>query len=151
MRIALYQPEIAGNVGAILRTAACFGVPVDIIEPCGFPFAKRGLKRAAMDYADQADIQRHGDWDAYQTASSASGRLVLFTTTGAEPLPAFAFHPGDRLLFGNESSGVPRHVHAAADARVVIPLRPGFRSLNVSVAAGIALAEALRQTKGFAQ
>jgi tRNA (cytidine/uridine-2'-O-)-methyltransferase len=150
MRIALYQPEIAGNVGAILRTAACFGVPVDIIEPCGFPFAERGLKRSAMDYADQADICRHGDWEAYQGSSVATGRLVLFTTSGAEPLPGFAFRPDDRILFGNESSGAPPHVHAAAGARVVIPLRAGFRSLNVSVAAGIALAEALRQTEGFA-
>lgn len=149
MRIALYQPEIAGNVGAILRTATCFGVPVDIIEPCGFPFAERSLRRAGMDYAEHAAIERHADWDTYQAASSGAGRLVLFTTSGAEPLPGFAFHADDQFLFGNESSGVPREVHAAADARVVIPLRPGFRSLNVSVAAGIALAEALRQTNGF--
>lgn len=151
MRIALYQPEIAGNVGAILRTAACFGVPVDIIEPCGFAFAERSLKRAAMDYVDQAEIRRHADWEAYQAANSNAGRLVLLTTSGAQPLPGFTFRADDRFLFGNESSGVPPHIHAAADARVVIPLRSGFRSLNVSVAAGIALAEALRQTKGFAQ
>ena len=150
MRIALYQPEIAGNVGAILRTATCFGVAVDIIEPCGFPFSERGLRRSGMDYADQAVIRRHGSWDAYRAAFAGDGRLVLLTTKGATPLPAFAFQPGDRLLLGNESSGVPPQVHDAADARVVIPLRPGFRSLNVSVAAGIALAEALRQTKGFA-
>lgn len=149
MRLALFQPEIAGNVGAILRTATCFGVPVDIIEPCGFPFSERGLKRSGMDYADHAVIRRHADWDAYQSAFATQGRLVLLTTKGAAPLPAFAFRPGDRLLLGNESSGAPDYVHGAADARVVIPLRPGFRSLNVSVAAGIALAEALRQTKGF--
>lgn len=150
MRIALYQPEIAGNVGAILRTATCFGIAVDIIEPCGFPFSQRGLKRAGMDYADHADITRHADWDAYRTASQGAGRVVLFTTRGADPLPDFSFLADDRLLFGNESSGVPPEIHAAVDAHVVIPLRPGFRSLNVSVAAGIALAEALRQTKGFA-
>ena len=149
MRIGLYQPEIAGNVGAILRTAACFGIPVDIIEPCGFPFSERGLRRAGMDYAAQAEIRRHANWDSYLATSAGAGRLVLFTTSGATPLPAFAFRPDDRFLFGNESSGVPTPVHAIADARVAIPLRPGFRSLNVSVAAGIALAEALRQTKGF--
>ena len=149
MRIALYQPEIAGNVGAILRTATCFGIAVDIIEPCGFPFAQRGLKRAGMDYAEQAQIARHADWESYQAANAAGGRLVLLTTRGAQPLFDFSFLDDDRLLFGNESSGVPPEIHAAADAHVVIPLRPGFRSLNVSVAAGIALAEALRQTKGF--
>lgn len=150
MRIALYQPEIAGNVGAILRTATCFGVAVDIIEPCGFPFSQRGLRRAGMDYADHADITRHANWDAYRAASANAGRLVLLTTRGAQPLPDFSFRASDHLLFGNESSGVPPAIHAAADAHVVIPLRSGFRSLNVSVAAGIALAEALRQTKGFA-
>ncbi|MBA4748630.1 MAG: tRNA (cytidine(34)-2'-O)-methyltransferase, partial [Sphingopyxis sp.] len=108
------------------------------------------LKRAGMDYAEQAQIARHADWESFQAASKDSGRLVLLTTRGAQPLFDFAFNVDDRLLFGNESSGVPPEVHDAADAHVVIPLRPGFRSLNVSVAAGIALAEALRQTTGFA-
>jgi tRNA (cytidine/uridine-2'-O-)-methyltransferase len=151
MRIALYQPDIAGNVGTILRTAACFGVAVDIIEPCGFPFGARSLQRAGMDYAAQATVERHANWDAYRAACAHHGRLVLFTTQGAVPLPAFAFQPGDRLLFGSESAGVPPPVHVAADARVAIPLQVGFRSLNVAVAAGIALAEALRQTEGFAK
>jgi tRNA (cytidine/uridine-2'-O-)-methyltransferase len=149
MRIALYQPDIAGNVGTILRTAVCFGVAVDIIEPCGFPFSERALHRAGMDYAAQADMTRHANWNSYCAANGDSGRLVLFTTGGATPLPEFDFRSDDRLLLGSESAGVPPHVHTAADARVVIPLRAGFRSLNVAVTAGIAMAEALRQTKGF--
>mgnify|MGYP002777053747 CR=1 FL=1 len=150
MRIALYQPDIAGNVGTILRTAACFGIAVDIIEPCGFAFSERALRRAGMDYAAVAAVTRHGGWDAYCAARKGQGRLVLMTTAGATPLPRFAFRPDDHLLMGSESAGVPSHVHDAADARVVIPLRSGFRSLNVAVAAGIAIAEALRQTEGFA-
>lgn len=150
MEIALFQPDIAGNVGTILRTAACFGVPVHVIEPCGFPFGDAALKRAGMDYAPRADVRRHADWDGFHSWSHGNGRrLVLLTTAGGVPLPHFAFAPRDLLLFGSESSGVPPHVHAAAAARVAIPMQPGFRSLNVAVAAGIALAEALRQTKGF--
>lgn len=150
MEIALFQPDIAGNVGTILRTAACFGAPAHIIEPCGFPFGDAALRRAGMDYAARANVRRHADWDGFCGWSRGSGgRLVLLTTAGATPLPDFAFAHGDVLLFGSESAGVPPHVHAAADARVAIPMRPGFRSLNVAVSAGIALAEALRQTKGF--
>lgn len=151
MEIALFQPDIAGNVGTTLRTAACFGVPAHIIEPCGFPFSDAALRRAGMDYAARADLRRHADWAAFGGwAAGAGKRIVLLTTAGATPLPAFAFAPGDLLLLGAESSGVPAHVHDAATARVAIPMQPGFRSLNVAVAAGIALAEALRQTKGFA-
>jgi tRNA (cytidine/uridine-2'-O-)-methyltransferase len=151
MEIALFQPDIAGNVGTSLRTAACFGVPTHIIEPCGFPFSGAALKRAGMDYAARADVRRHADWVAFRGwADGAGKRIVLLTTAGATPLPVFRFGPGDILLFGTESSGVPPHVHDAARARVAIPMQPGFRSLNVAVAAGIALAEALRQTKGFA-
>jgi tRNA (cytidine/uridine-2'-O-)-methyltransferase len=150
MQIALFQPDIAGNVGTTLRTAACFGVPAHIIEPCGFPFSDGALKRAGMDYATRANVRRHADWSGFQQWSSEVGaRLVLLTTAGATPLPAFGFEPGDVLLLGAESSGVPPYVHDAATARVAIPMREGFRSLNVAVAAGIALAEALRQTKGF--
>ncbi|NIJ37299.1 tRNA (cytidine/uridine-2'-O-)-methyltransferase [Sphingopyxis panaciterrae] len=150
MEIALFQPDIAGNVGTTLRTAACFGVPAHIIEPCGFPFSDGALRRAGMDYATRANVTRHADWPAFQSWSAAADRrLVLFTTAGATPLPVFAFAAGDILLLGAESSGVPPHVHAAAAERVAIPMQPGFRSLNVAVAAGIALAEALRQTKGF--
>ena len=151
MQIALFQPDIAGNVGTILRTAACFGVPAHIIEPCGFPFSDQALRRAGMDYAVRANVRRHADWAAFGDWNRAEGgRLVLMTTAGATALPDFTFEAGDVLLLGAESAGVPPHVHAAAAARVAIPMRPGFRSLNVAVAAGIALAEALRQTKGFA-
>jgi tRNA (cytidine/uridine-2'-O-)-methyltransferase len=150
MEIALFQPDIAGNVGTILRTAACFGAPAHIIEPCGFPFGDAALKRAGMDYAVRANVRRHADWNEFSAWRAGTGRrLVLLTTAGATPLPAFTFEPGDVLLLGAESTGVPPYVHDAAAARVAIPMQPGFRSLNVAVAAGIALAEALRQTKGF--
>lgn len=150
MDIALFQPEIAGNVGTSLRTAACFGIAAHIIEPCGFPFSLQALKRAGMDYAEQAEIHRHANWGMFDDwRRSQQKNLILFTTKGATPLPDFTFTPDDILLFGAESSGVPDHVHDAADARVMIPMLPNFRSLNVAVSAGIALAEALRQTKGF--
>jgi tRNA (cytidine/uridine-2'-O-)-methyltransferase len=144
MRIALFQPDIAGNVGTILRLAACFGAAVDIIEPCGFPFSDRALKRAGMDYAPLASIARHADWDHFR--SSVSGRIVLLSTKGETILSEIRFQADDILLFGSESAGAPDHVHAAADAVVRIPLQPGFRSLNVAVATGIALHEAMRQT-----
>lgn len=147
MRIALYQPEIAGNVGAILRLSACFGVPVDIIEPCGFAFSDKRLARAGMDYAAEAEFNRHSDWQTFDSARQ--GRLVLMTTKGSVSLYDAQFEPGDILLMGSEGAGVPDDVHARADLRVRIPLRPGFRSLNVGMSAGIALAEALRQTKGL--
>lgn len=144
MRIALHQPDQPGNVGTILRLAACFGVAVDLIEPCGFAFSDRSLRRAGMDYAATAATARHADWAAFRAANA--GRIALLTTAGGVRLPDAGFRADDVLLFGSESSGVPPHVHDAADLRVRIPLRPGFRSLNVAVAAGIALAEALRQT-----
>ena len=147
MRIALFQPDQAGNVGTILRLAACLAVPVDIIEPCGFPWSDRALKRAGMDYAEIADVRRHPCWESFQ--EQLSGRLVLMTTRGATPLPAAAFRPGDTLLMGSESSGAPEEVHARAELRVRSPQAGGTRSLNLAVAAGIALAEALRQTDGW--
>ena len=147
MRLALYQPEIAGNVGTILRLAACFGVAVDLIEPMGFPWSDRALARAGMDYAGQAQVVRHADWSAFLSATA--GRLVLFTTQGAERLPDARFTTGDILLFGSEGAGVPETVHARADARVRIPMLAGFRSLNLAVAAGIGLAEAMRQSQGW--
>jgi tRNA (cytidine/uridine-2'-O-)-methyltransferase len=144
MRLTLYQPDQAGNVGTILRTAACFGVPVDIIEPCGFPFSDRALKRAGMDYAGMAEVKRHADWAAFE--AQVAGRLILFTTAAdALPLPQAAFEPTDTLLFGSESRGAPAEVHARADLRVRIPQVEGTRSLNLAVAAGIGVAEALRQ------
>lgn len=145
MRLALYQPEIAGNVGTILRLAACFGIAVDLIEPMGFPWSDRALARAGMDYAGQAHVVRHADWNAF--LATTSGRVALFTTHGAERLPAARFAPDDVLLFGSEGSGVPDAVHARADLRIRIPMLPGFRSLNLAVAAGIGLAEAMRQTQ----
>ena len=147
MRIALYQPEIAGNVGAILRLAACFGVAVDLIEPCGFAFSDKRLKRAGMDYAADAELVRHADWAAF--AAQRTGRLALLTTRGSTPIHETAFRPDDILLFGSEGAGVPEDVHAAADLRIRIPLQPGFRSLNIGMSAGIALVEALQQTGGM--
>jgi tRNA (cytidine/uridine-2'-O-)-methyltransferase len=147
MRIALHQPDIAGNVGTILRLAACFGVGVDIIEPCGFPFSDRGLKRAGMDYAAAAETLRHPDWETF--SATRTGRLILLSTHAVTTLPETLFEPNDILLFGSEGAGVPDHVRDAADLAIRIPMRPGFRSLNVAVSAGIALAEALRQTKGW--
>ena len=145
MRIALFQPDQAGNVGAILRTAACLGVPVDIIEPCGFPWSDRALRRAGMDYAELAQVRRHSDWDAFE--AQLVGRLVLLTTAGDTCLGEAQFRAGDVLLMGSESAGAPEQVHARAGLRVRIPLVPGTRSLNIAVAAGIALAEGLRQTR----
>jgi tRNA (cytidine/uridine-2'-O-)-methyltransferase len=144
MRLALYQPDQAGNVGTILRLAACLGVAVDVIEPCGFPFSHRALKRAGMDYAEMAAVTRHSGWDAFE--SRAGARLVLFTTAGGKPLPDARFEPDDILLFGSESRGVPERVHMRAELRVRIPQAAATRSLNLAVAAGIGLAEALRQT-----
>lgn len=147
MRVALYQPDIAGNVGTILRMAVCFGVPVDIIEPCGFPFSDRKLKRAGMDYAAAADVSRHRNWAAFD--ESREGRIALLTVTGDTALPAAQFDPRDILLAGSETAGVDKAIHDRADLRVRIPMRRQFRSLNVAVATGIALGEALRQTGGW--
>jgi tRNA (cytidine/uridine-2'-O-)-methyltransferase len=144
MRIALYQPDIPQNTGTIMRLAACFGVPLDIIEPCGFVLSDAKLRRAGMDYAGRVDLVRHGSWARFHEART-TGRLVLLTTKAAQPLTEFAFQPDDVLLFGAESTGVPDEVHAAVDAEVRIPMRPGERSLNVAVCAGIALWEGLRQ------
>jgi tRNA (cytidine/uridine-2'-O-)-methyltransferase len=151
LKIALYQPDIAGNVGTILRTAACFGVPCDIIEPCGFPFSMAAVKRAGMDYAASAEVVRHADWTAFDALTIAEGRrIILLSSSGATPLPDFKFFANDVILMGSESSGVPANVHNSVGARVQIPMQTGYRSLNVAVAAGIALAEALRQTGQFA-
>ncbi len=147
MRIALFQPEIAGNVGAVLRLGACFGVGIDIVEPMGFPWSDKRRKRSAMDYDDKVDVTRHPDFDALK--ARAPGRLVLFTTRGGTRLPEATFRPDDTLLFGSESAGAPDFVHHAADLAVRIPLAEGLRSLNLSVAAGIGLSEALRQTNGW--
>lgn len=147
MRLALFQPDQAGNVGTILRLAACLSVPVDIVEPCGFPFSDRALKRAGMDYAEMAAVTRHRGWETFEAAMP--GRLVLFTTAGALPLPEARFEASDTLLLGSESRGAPDAVHRRAELRVRIPQAAGTRSLNLAVAAGIGLAEALRQTEGW--
>jgi tRNA (cytidine/uridine-2'-O-)-methyltransferase len=147
MRLALFQPDQAGNVGAAMRLAACFAVPLDVIEPCGFPWGERAMRRAGMDYAGIANVARHSDWEAFLAA--LPGRLVLLTTRGETPLPGAQFELPDTLLLGSESAGAPPFVHERADLRVRIPLAAGARSLNIAVAAGIALAEALRQTGGW--
>lgn len=147
MRIALYQPDIAGNVGAILRLGACLGAGVDVIEPAGFAWSEKALARSGMDYARTVDVRRHVDWDGFER--SVTGRIVLLTTRGAVRLDVARFAADDVLLMGSEASGVPDAVHARADLAVRIPLAAGMRSLNVAVAAGIALGEALRQVKGW--
>lgn len=148
MRLALYTPQIPQNVGACIRLSACFDTQLHVIEPVGFDFSDRSMKRAALDYGPLSHMTRHADWEAFQ-AARGPGRLILFTTKGATPLDTFAFEADDTLLFGSETAGAPDHVHAAADARVVIPIRPGARSMNLSVSAGIGLFEALRQTGGL--
>ncbi|HEX4193447.1 MAG TPA: tRNA (cytidine(34)-2'-O)-methyltransferase [Stellaceae bacterium] len=144
MRLALYEPDIPQNTGAILRLCACLGIGADLIEPFGFVWADRHLKRAGMDYLDHVDLIRHRSWNAFQ--SVARGRLILLTTQGTMPYHRFGFAADDTLLFGRESAGVPKDVHEAADARVIIPMRPGLRSINVALAASMVLGEALRQT-----
>jgi tRNA (cytidine/uridine-2'-O-)-methyltransferase len=150
MRLALFQPDIAPNAGAMLRLCACFGVAADVIEPCGFVWSDAKLRRAGMDYLDQVELRRHASWDAFR-AARGPGRLVLLTTSGDVALPGFAFRADDTLMVGRESAGVPAEVHEAADARLVIPLARGARSLNVALAAAIALGEALRQTGQWPQ
>jgi tRNA (cytidine/uridine-2'-O-)-methyltransferase len=151
MRLALYQPDIAQNVGNLLRTAACLGVPADIIEPCGFVLYDRRMRRAGLDYIEHVDLTRFPSWSAFLAARAAArpGRLVLLTTSATEPHTRFAFRADDTLLVGSESEGAPAEVHDAADARIIIPIAPGLRSLNVAVAGAMALGEALRQTGGF--
>ena len=148
MRLALFQPDIPQNVGACIRQSACFGVELHVIEPVGFRFDDRAMKRAALDYGPLSHMTRHADWDAF-LRDRPTGRLILFTTRGATPLTDFVFRPDDILLFGKESMGAPDYVHAAADARVFIPIHPDTRSLNLSVSAGIALWEGLRQLGGL--
>jgi tRNA (cytidine/uridine-2'-O-)-methyltransferase len=144
--LALYEPDIAQNAGAMLRTCACFGVAAAIIEPAGFPVSDRHFRRAGMDYLDHVVIDRHVSWRAFsQWRRADARRLVLLTTKAEGALWDFAFRHGDVIMVGRESAGVPQDVHDEADARVRIAMRPAMRSLNVSVAAGVALAEAMRQ------
>jgi tRNA (cytidine/uridine-2'-O-)-methyltransferase len=147
MRLALFEPDIPQNTGALLRLGACLGIAVDIIEPCGFLFTDKGLKRTGMDYLAQADYRRHDSWTAFE--AQRAGRLVLLSSKASPPYTEFVFAPDDVLLLGRESAGVPDHVRDTADARLRIPLKPGLRSLNVALAASMVLGEALRQTEGF--
>ena len=149
MRLALFEPDIPQNTGALLRLAACFGVAVDLIEPCGFLLDDRRLKRAALDYVADLVLCRHVSWPAFLARRASQSRVILMTTAGTTPLHRFRFAADDTILFGRESAGVPEEVHHAVSARVVIPLRPGARSLNVALAGAIALAEGLRQTGLF--
>lgn len=150
MRLALFQPGIPQNVGAAIRLGACLGVALDIIEPCSFPLDDKSLKRAALDYGPLAHMTRHDSWTAFLAAPERrDGRLLLFTTKGASPFHQFEFRPGDTLLFGNESHGAPPEVHAAAQGRLVIPLRPEARSMNLATTAAMALGVGLLQTNGF--
>ena len=151
LRLALYEPDIPQNTGALLRLAACFGVEVDLIEPCGFLLDDRRLKRAALDYAAILPVRRHASWPTFLADRDPSSRLILMTTSGRVAVHRFAFAADDTILLGRESAGVPGHVHQCAAARVVIPLRRPARSLNVALAGAIALAEALRQTGLFAE
>lgn len=145
MRIALFEPEIAGNVGAILRLGACLGAAVDLIEPMGFAWDDRRVRRAAMDYIDHVSIVRHPGFDAFRT-TIGSARLVLFTTKSTHSAYDFPFRADDVLLFGKESAGVPSTVADACDAWVRLPIRPQVRSMNLATAAALALGEGLRQT-----
>lgn len=147
MRIALFQPDIPQNCGTILRMCACLNVEAHIIEPAGFPVSDRHFRRAGMDYLDQVQIVRHDSWTKFTEWRDRTGcRLVLLTTKGLTPYWQFRYEPTDVLLLGRESAGVPDEVAAVADARLVIPVQPGLRSLNIAVAAAMVAGEALRQT-----
>lgn len=147
MRLALYQPDIPQNTGTILRLAACLGVGVDVIGPTGFDMTDRSLRRAGLDYLDHVAISRHETFEQFLAA--CPGRLVLLSSHASIPHTEFKFDAADTLLLGRESAGVPEVVHAAASARIRIPMRPGLRSLNIAVASALVLGEALRQTGGF--
>ncbi|MGL4090608.1 tRNA (cytidine(34)-2'-O)-methyltransferase [Agrobacterium cavarae] len=147
IRIALYQPDIPGNTGTILRLAACLGAGVDIIEPAGFDISDRNLKRAGMDYIASAALIRHVNWERFEEWRATTGRrLVLASTKAALPYTKVAYRPDDILLFGRESAGVPDHVHDKADERVLIPMVEGQRSINVAMSAAMITGEVLRQT-----
>ena len=153
MRLALYQPDIPQNTAAILRLAACFGVAVDVIEPCGFVFDDRRLRRVGMDYLQHVTLTRHASWDRYldtrRAPDGVSGRLILLSTSGDTLYTAVRYAADDTLMLGRESAGVSDEVRAAADTVARIPVAPEVRSLNVAIAAAIALGEALRQTGEF--
>jgi len=150
MRLALFEPDIPQNTGTLMRLCACLGVPLDIIEPCGFILSDKNLRRAGMDYMDHLEMVKHLNWEAFKSAASGK-RLVLMSTKASEPFHDFKFEANDVLIAGRESAGVPEHVHAECAARVFIPMQPGMRSLNVAIASAMVLGEALRQTGRFPQ
>jgi len=151
MRLALYEPDIPQNTGTLMRVVACLGVGLDIIEPCGFVMTDRHFRRAGLDYLPEAEITRHVSWTEFVASRLGAdrheeGRLILLTTRGAQRYDRFAFEPGDTILLGRETAGVPEAVHQACHARLRVPMRPGMRSLNVAIAGSVVLMEALRQT-----
>ena len=151
MRIALFQPDIPQNTGTILRLAACLGIEAHLIEPAGFPASDRAFRRAGMDYLDRVTLVRHASWEAFEGWRRTHGlRLVLFTTRAATSYLDHSYEPRDVLMFGRESAGVPEEVHAAAEVRLRIPMRPDMRSLNVAMTCAMAVGEALRQSGGIA-
>jgi len=149
MRLCLFQPEIAGNVGAVMRLGACMGVAVDLIEPMGFIWDDKRVRRTAMDYIDHVEVARHPSFEAFRAA--IPGRLVLLTTKADESAYDFGFVPDDTLMFGRESAGVPADVAACCDARLRIPIRAAVRSFNLATSAALVLGEALRQVQGLPQ
>ncbi|EGP08703.1 tRNA (cytosine34-2'-O-)-methyltransferase [Bradyrhizobiaceae bacterium SG-6C] len=152
MRVVLFQPDIPQNTGTILRLCACLSVEAHIVEPAGFPVSDRHFRRSGMDYLDQVSIVRHVSWTAFEAWRAGSGsRLVLFSTKAAKPYLDHIYRDDDLLLFGRESAGVPDDVVNAADERLIIPIAPGMRSLNVAMTVAMALGEALRQTRGMAR
>lgn len=151
MRLALYQPDIAANVGAMIRLSACLGLPLDIIEPCGFPLGDKDIRRVAMDYRALAEIVRHASWHEFvKKGLRENDRLVLLTTAAEARYVDFAYAASDVIVVGREGRGAPDEVHRAADARIRVPMTAGARSLNVAIAAAMVLGEALRQTGAFA-
>lgn len=143
IRLALYQPDMPGNLGAAIRLCACLGIPLDVIEPCGFPWNEPKIRTAAMDYWDHVTLQRHDSWEKFKMA--APGRLVLMTTKASLPYTSFSFQTGDTVIMGRESAGVPLDIHQGTDAQLTIPMASGLRSINVINAAAMVMGEALRQ------
>lgn len=153
MRLALYQPDIPQNTGTLLRLGACLDLPIDIIEPCGFLFNEKAMRRAGMDYLDFSNYRRHNSWNDFldyrEQHSQEYGRIILLTTHGNKSFVDFDFKPNDIILMGRESAGVPENVHQKADAQLLIPMNPNARSINMAISAAMAITEGLRQTGGF--
>lgn len=153
MRLALFQPDIPQNTGTLLRLGACLDLPIDIIEPCGFMFNEKAMRRAGMDYLDMVSYRRHDSWEDFLKYRAEHpdeyGRIVLLTTHASEPYTDFEFCKNDIILMGRESAGVPPSVHNIADARLLIPMNKNARSINVALSAVMVVGEALRQTNSF--